>query len=407
MENALRENLNSHIVERDGWRTFNGVPRFYLNWVLHARNTGRPYAEGKEPWPAGKLPFDNFVKRNRGRAPRTIALINEGKVLSGRDAGSTALEFLQRLPDGNYFCKQFQGGQGVGAVRLDVTAREILTDGEKQAPQALSEKLSARAYVIQESLTAQQHRDIACFHASCTNTLRLVTYVVDGVAKPVSAFLRISTRSPTVDNWAAGGVAVPVDLEKGVLGRYGIIKKGLSLLDTHPGSGLVFEGRPLPHWNEAVALANRLHLRLGAHSLGWDIALLRDEPCIVECNRFWDPFLGTQLAPHFVPEFLDFHLPKGTFPSFRLHVAGEFADRHNTRKWVCELLGRALVSGRVERFSTQEIVIAIAGPNSKVEKLAKKLRNGVYKSIKLSGVQLSASKARVSPGLDGEAMIAG
>ena len=105
------------------------------------------------------------------------------------------------------------------------------------------------------------------------------------------AVLRMA-RNPTaaVDNFHAGGVAASVDIATGKLGKatggaWGATAGGW--FDRHPTTGVRIEGRELPFWRESVELVRRAH-RLAFSDqvvIGWDVAILRDGPCLVEANK--------------------------------------------------------------------------------------------------------------------------
>ena len=91
----------------------------------------------------------------------------------------------------------------------------------------------------------------------------------------------------TVDNIHAGGIAAPVDLATGRLGR--ATDLGLKTTsrwhERHPATGAMILGRILPHWDAALELARRAHAAIGDRVVvGWDVAILEDGPCLVEGN---------------------------------------------------------------------------------------------------------------------------
>lgn len=214
-----------------------------------------------------------------------------------------------------------------------------------------AEALSAARYLVQESLTPRQHPLISRFHAGVIDTLRLITFDADSGPVVAGAFMRMAIGKATIDSWALGGVLAPIDLEKFCLRESGLLKKGLKLVDAHPQSGHRFGGAPVPYLAEAIATACKLHSRLAIKSLGWDIALLEDGPCILESNRQWDVFSTAQFNLEFVHAFLRFHLPQGDQASARFVFNGSFDDRQAVRHWLCGVAGAALTSGTVEQFS--------------------------------------------------------
>jgi hypothetical protein len=99
----------------------------------------------------------------------------------------------------------------------------------------------------------------------------------------------VSVGSRVVDNFHAGGLASPVELNDGRLGP-SVFKSRPELLVAHPDTGAAIAGRVLPHWPAVKQLALAAHQQFGAlPSIGWDIAITEDGPVIVEGNSVWDP----------------------------------------------------------------------------------------------------------------------
>ena len=68
-----------------------------------------------------------------------------------------------------------------------------------------------------------------------------------------SALLRVGANGNVVDNWAAGGLAIGIDLEKGILNEYGLFKHGNGTKSPkHPDTGTVFKGFKIPYLKESL-----------------------------------------------------------------------------------------------------------------------------------------------------------
>jgi hypothetical protein len=275
--------------------------------------------------------------------------------------------FLAGLPAGRYFCKPNSGGNGIGALRVDVGGNGLIVDGIPRGARWLAEQLSSETYVIQHSLVPQQHPEIARFNPHAISTIRLVTFDDERGAVAAAAALRSGTGTNAVDNWSAGGVLVPIDLQTGKLTRHGILKRDLAIVEAHPNTGEGFDGRSIPFFADAIALACRLHDKLAITSLGWDIALLKDGPCVLEYNRLWDVYLSLQLNPAFAAAFLRVHLPDPD-SSVRVKLSGNFTDRQTLRLWLCAVIGQAPASARVDEISTDRLALTITGTKPSLDK---------------------------------------
>jgi len=128
--------------------------------------------------------------------------------------------------------------------------------------------------------------------------VRVVTFVAnDGRSEILGAGFKLPAGRTSVDNLAAGGMAVSVDLEEGVLGE-GVLTGDdyIRRYREHPATGRRFYGFRLPLWAELKDLALRAALAMPmARAVGWDIAIAPDGPVLVEGN----PAFGGQLPQVF------------------------------------------------------------------------------------------------------------
>jgi hypothetical protein len=383
---------NAHITTHDGWALLFGNPIPYLNGLRDGKTEQFEKDPARQPWPRGKSAFADFVIQNGGRAPRLHARLDG-------ETADAILPRLKALPPGAYFCKPETGSNGEGALQLDVTPRGLRVDGKEESADGVAALLSSRPYVVQDSLVAQQHPDIAAFNPRVVNTLRLVTFDDGRKVRPAAAVLRIACDAAAVDNWSAGGVVVPIDLETGALTRFGVLKEQLSMIENHPVSGRAFAGVGVPHLEAALRLAHDVHHRLAAASIGWDIALLEDGPSVLEANRQWDIFLAAQLNPGFVQDFLGFHLPSDPGSTVRLELRGNFERKNRLRHWLGAVLGKALASGRVDALAPDRLVLSIGGPPEVIEAAIQYIRrSAAHFDVKHIAAARLAEPLR--PGLD-------
>jgi len=120
-------------------------------------------------------------------------------------------------------------------------------------------------------------------------TLRVLTCLdEEGRPQIVGAALRMAVGgNTTVDNFHAGGIAAPVELETGRLGCASNLGDNVELgwLSRHPDTGGQIKGKLLPLWPQVLALARQAHLAFADRIIvGWDIAILADGPSVVEGN---------------------------------------------------------------------------------------------------------------------------
>lgn len=395
--------LNSHIRIHGPIALICGNSLTYLHHLRETANelTSQPHRIKRA---RGKFEFAHYVTSAGGRAPKTFAFVADGLVRHAASNGAdTAAAFLTKTPEGHYFCKPNNGRNGIGAFRLTISADGPLMDEEPSSFAAVAERLSSRDYVIQEWMVPLQHPDIARFRNGVINTMRLVTFDTDGGAIAVAAVLRMATRLKSIDSWTQGGIAAPIDLKRGVLMPFGIVKKDFKLVEAHPGSGVAFRDQPVPHFHQAVMMACRMHSQLdGPKTLGWDIALLEDGPCFLESNAAWDFLLSALFAPNLIPKFLALHLPPACASAVRVLLTGTFTDRITMCWALSRVLGTAMASGRVEGVSRGQVLFTLGGTERDLETALQvfKLKGSDFG---VSGVKIAQTHERPAPGFDASA----
>ncbi|WP_205480822.1 sugar-transfer associated ATP-grasp domain-containing protein [Sphingomonas arenae] len=224
--------------------------------------------------------------------PRANLFVKSTNLLCGR--GAELWVFDERTETYRSDGRQLTAGQLVQHVatlsaegvtlplwkRLAARIPRLMVQGER----ALQEP---RPHVIQREL--RNHPQVERFSNGALCTVRIVTArSVVGPPEIITAALRMATGSSHVDNFAAGGLAAPIDLHTGVLGRavYKDIRK--ADLDTHPDSGAPITGERLPFWEEARSLALKVHEAFPkSAAIGWDIALTDQGPLLLEANPNW------------------------------------------------------------------------------------------------------------------------
>lgn len=117
------------------------------------------------------------------------------------------------------------------------------------------------------------------------NTLRIYTIVTkNGDIKIPSISLRCGCGNTVVDNWGAGGVGYPVDIESGIVYAPGIDKKGNKHIH-HPGTDVVMPGFVIPRFKEACEMAKRVIRKdMKVVYAGHDIAILPNRLELIEIN---------------------------------------------------------------------------------------------------------------------------
>jgi hypothetical protein len=202
------------------------------------------------------------------------------------------------------FCKPLGGSQGDGAFPLRIEAGSLYVRDRRISVSELRDRLDER-YLFQERI--RQHESVSALHPESVNSVRLLTFATGSTIELFAAAMRIGTRGKNVDNWAAGGVIVGIDAERGELRGEAFHKPGYGRrVQRHPDSGIAFQGFKIPYFAESVALVSRLHGYLrDIHSIGWDVAITPEGPIIIEGNDDWEGGIPMVLERNFRQRFLE------------------------------------------------------------------------------------------------------
>jgi hypothetical protein len=144
-----------------------------------------------------------------------------------------------------------------------------------------------RPYMIQKEL--KNHDLMERFTNGALCTVRIVTArAVGGKPQVIIAVLRMPVGNSSVDNFSAGGLASPIDLETGRLGRAVYKDPRKPDADAHPDSGERIAGETLPFWDAMLALCLKAHCCFpNVATVGWDVAVTTDGPKLIEANPSW------------------------------------------------------------------------------------------------------------------------
>lgn len=130
------------------------------------------------------------------------------------------------------------------------------------------------------------------FGASSLNTFRVYTLLDrGGEVRIVKVLVRIGVGKSVVDNFHAGGVCYPINLECGKIESCGYKFNG-ERVSIHPGIGKSLIGFDIPRWEELKKFArNAAKVVPQVRWVGWDIALTPKGFELIEGNHDADPDL--------------------------------------------------------------------------------------------------------------------
>lgn len=195
--------------------------------------------------------------------------------------------FLQGLDC--FFAKPSRGTCGNGIEKLRTAD---WPDAEKLLAYLKEKGLD----VLEEPLA--QHPDMAKLHPQSVNTMRIVTDRVGDTVHIAYIVVKIGRGDGFCDNSGQGGVICRVDEKTGRICSVAT-DDYFNIYETHPDTGIRFEGYQLPMVQEAVDFARKAALVVPqiCH-VGWDVAITPDGPVLIEGNDYPGTDL-CQLAPHY------------------------------------------------------------------------------------------------------------
>lgn len=205
------------------------------------------------------------------------------------DEVETFLRTKARFP---LFGKPIQGAQAMGAVMVLGLDGDMacLSTGTRVAIAQLAAEVAQNltyGYVFQDAVEVAP--DIEALTGSRTvSTLRVVTVNRSGTPEVLYTSWKLPSLTAMSDNfWQPGSLIASVNPKSGVVER---VRLGSGLdtqwVETHPVSGVQLKGITLPHFKAATDLAIACHSVVPNNGLlGWDIALVPDGACLIECNE--------------------------------------------------------------------------------------------------------------------------
>lgn len=189
-------------------------------------------------------------------------------------------ELIEWLSNRRYIiAKPNYGVSGVGIEKIDTSEWKNKADLAKY----LRDK---HLHLIEDCV--QQHENINKISPCSVNTIRVVTVNKNGKIDIISAVIRIGVNNH-VDNFSAGGIAAPVDIEAGTIFKPAVTKIESEKYEYHPVTKTKIVGFQIPYWNEVVEMVKEAAKVVPqVRTVGWDIAVTDSGPLIIEGNDNWN-----------------------------------------------------------------------------------------------------------------------
>lgn len=203
--------------------------------------------------------------------------------------------------------KPDEGSHGDGFYRLAYEDGEYTLNGETASGEDVLEILRnpANRYLVTEFII--MHPDIARIYPQSVNTLRMTVFKKDGITPVLgNAYMRVgSSASGFVDNTAAGGLLVEVDIPTGRYGNAQILDHGRVMpCEFHPDTHERMEG-VLPRWEDTKAKVLEIARSIPQlEYMGFDVAITEDGFKLPEINRMPDFPRIDKLTPEIIDYLL-------------------------------------------------------------------------------------------------------
>lgn len=233
-----------------------GEQKKYLTDV-EATRLMRPYNNDSEPYLKSKATFlKNFTR-----------FIHRGWIYVPKASYEEFCDFLHKYR--TIALKPQYSSWGIGFSKL--TEEEFAS---KEDPKEFYQKLCEGRYLAEEFV--QSCKELAAFHPSSLNTLRVITFRNGDRFEVFGGGLRVGNNGLFVDNAHGGGIFCEIDPESGKIITDGLDEYSNSYV-THPMTGVPFKGMQIPRWKEVVELCKEASKELPClRVVGWDVAILED-----------------------------------------------------------------------------------------------------------------------------------
>ncbi len=212
-------------------------------------------------------------------------------IISGRmysiDKELNKKDWIGYMPKGKFVIKPIDKRWGIG-IKFINNENEIIVI-ESPFIQEITENDNISTFIVEDEITNHPTLQILSTHS--LNTLRVITVLKHNKVNLIFACIRFSSNETKIDNWSSGGFAANVDINTGKADsaikkndKKGVVKNEIS-------NGLV-----IPFFDESKKMVSKAHyLFPDIKSIGWDIAITKDGPIIIECNDDWDVILPQKL----------------------------------------------------------------------------------------------------------------
>lgn len=273
------------LFKQNNWQNVN-------DFVFAHAGSQRTFSNCLFPEEAGlflnKFLFSEFCKTHGFYSPNILAAYKNGECIFSENPD-------YKLPEKDLFIKKMDGMMGMGAMKLVYQeAVYVDNDGRSYSEKGvfnLLKEVSRKKYPVILQCVIKNHSSWSKFTSGALATCRIVTYRLpcNSEIKPFFATFRMPVGTMDVDNFSAGGMAAPVNLESGTLGKIVGSRpvNGFYEFTHHPDTKQKIEGTVISEWEKILDFAVNMHKKVRSAFVGWDICLTEQGLCVLEGSLEW------------------------------------------------------------------------------------------------------------------------
>lgn len=180
----------------------------------------------------------------------------------------------------------------------------------------------------------EQDMEFGIFNPESVNVIRVPTIRVNGKVHVYGAYTKIGDTNEIVVGEARGGIMVGVDCETGILNTNGFYETGEEV-ESHPVSGIKFEGWQIPKWQEFLSFIKEIAISLKPtiNYVGWDVCLTPKGWVLIEGNYYgqslWQLVYKKGMAKEF-GDLIGWHMDEGKpWWKYKINQIEESAGLHD------------------------------------------------------------------------------
>lgn len=259
------------------------------------------YRKNRRALVQDKLLFDAMMRGLGFPVPELQAVVCRGAQGGGFHSlwsDASIQRFMQHDARYPLFVKPARGQNSQDAMAIEELDREtgelILFGGARERLEDFSARIRSDcngALLIQRFV--DQDPAVTAMTGRAVGTVRVITFLEGDRAHVLRVFWKVPVGGAIADNLWRGNLIASVDEETGVIGTVRT-HTGFDapVLTHHPETGAALTGAALPDWETLTRLCRHAAMVMrGMPLVGWDVALGRDGPMIVEANSVPSPEL--------------------------------------------------------------------------------------------------------------------